>query len=201
MRTLTWESIDFGNFILIASIHLWNQSIENFMSSSPWGCDFVISPMARLRDHTLKATVTSNFNELISIMNSSNWNEITEFSAFPNQRSHLWNWIDFTTWNDMFSGSQMDERTTLTTKTFLMLSLPGLQRGVNWRIPIQSHHLIAFELVNPLLYIYLPSFECRIFWKDVRSTLLSSVLLWFRNLANKRSNSRTMNFYSAAYLV
>ena len=28
---------------LIASIHLWNQSIENFMSSSPLGCDFVTS--------------------------------------------------------------------------------------------------------------------------------------------------------------
>ena len=30
MRTLTWEGIEFGNFILIASIHLWNQSTENF---------------------------------------------------------------------------------------------------------------------------------------------------------------------------
>ena len=39
----------------------------------------------------------------------------------------------------------------------------------------KSYHLIAFELVNPLLYIYL---ECRIFWKDLESTLLSSVALW-----------------------
>ena len=30
MRTLTWEGIKFGNFILIAFIHLWDQSIENF---------------------------------------------------------------------------------------------------------------------------------------------------------------------------
>ena len=44
MQTLTLEGIEFGNFILIASIHLWNQSIENFMSSSPpSGCDFVTS--------------------------------------------------------------------------------------------------------------------------------------------------------------
>ena len=47
MRTLTWEGIEFGNFILIASIHLWNQSIENVMSSSPLGCDFVTSLVKR----------------------------------------------------------------------------------------------------------------------------------------------------------
>ena len=35
MRTMTWEGTEFGNFILFASIHLWNQSIENFMSLSP----------------------------------------------------------------------------------------------------------------------------------------------------------------------
>ena len=27
----------------------------------------------------------------------------------------------------------------------------------------KSYHLIAFELINPLLYIYFPSFECNIF--------------------------------------
>ena len=43
MRTMTWEGTEFGNFILIASIHLRDQSIENFMSSSPLGCDFVTS--------------------------------------------------------------------------------------------------------------------------------------------------------------
>ena len=47
MQTLTWEGTEFGNFILIASIHLRGQSIENFMSSSPLGCDFVTSPMFR----------------------------------------------------------------------------------------------------------------------------------------------------------
>ena len=31
MRTLAWEGNEFGDFILIASIHLWNQSIENFV--------------------------------------------------------------------------------------------------------------------------------------------------------------------------
>ena len=47
MRTLTGESIKFCNFILIASIHLWSQYIENFMSSSPLGCDFVTSLILR----------------------------------------------------------------------------------------------------------------------------------------------------------
>ena len=41
----------------------------------------------------------------------------------------------------------------------------------------KSHHLIAFELVNPLLYIYFPSFEYRSFLKDLKSTLPSSVVL------------------------
>ena len=41
----------------------------------------------------------------------------------------------------------------------------------------KSYHLVAFELVNPLLYIYFPSFEYRIFVKDLKSTLLSYVTL------------------------
>ena len=43
MRTLTWEDIEFGNLISIAAIHYRNQPIENSMSSSPLGCDFVPS--------------------------------------------------------------------------------------------------------------------------------------------------------------
>ena len=41
----------------------------------------------------------------------------------------------------------------------------------------KSYHLIAFELVNPLLYFYFSSFECIMFWKDLKSTLPSSVAL------------------------
>ena len=41
----------------------------------------------------------------------------------------------------------------------------------------KSYHLKAFELVNSLLYIYFPSFEYRIFSKDLKSTLLLSVAL------------------------
>ena len=81
----------------------------------------------------------------------------------------------------MFSSPQEKQCTTLTTKTFMILSLPGMQRS-----PLadpKSHNLIAFELVNPLLYIYFPSFECRSFLKDLKSTFPSSVVLWFRNLA------------------
>ena len=44
----------------------------------------------------------------------------------------------------------------------------------------KSYHLIALESVNPLLYF--PSFEYVIFLKDLKSTLPSSVALWFRNL-------------------
>ena len=38
------------------------------------------------------------------------------------------------------------------------------------------NHLIAFELINPLLYIYFPSFEFK-FFNDLKFTLLSSVTL------------------------
>ena len=55
MRTLVREGIEFGNFILIASIHLWNQSTENSMSSSPLGCDFATSLI-----RTEKQTITNN---------------------------------------------------------------------------------------------------------------------------------------------
>ena len=41
----------------------------------------------------------------------------------------------------------------------------------------KSYHLIVFELVDPLLYIYFPSFEYKFFLKDLKSTLLSSVAL------------------------
>ena len=43
VRTLPWENIEFGNFILIAAVRMWNQSIENTMSSLPSECDFVTS--------------------------------------------------------------------------------------------------------------------------------------------------------------
>ena len=41
----------------------------------------------------------------------------------------------------------------------------------------KSYHLMAFELVNPLLYICFPTFECGIFLRDLKSTLPSSVAL------------------------
>ena len=44
-------------------------------------------------------------------------------------------------------------------------------------INLKSYHSIAFELVNPLLYTYLPSVKCGIFLKDLKSTLPSSVPL------------------------
>ena len=45
-----------------------------------------------------------------------------------------------------------------------------------------SCHLTAFELTNQLLYINFPSLEREIFLKYMKSTLPSSVALWFRNL-------------------
>ena len=77
----------------------------------------------------------------------------------------------------MFSSPQDSELSTLTTKTFIILSLPGTQRRVRIDINSKSYYLMAFELVNPLLYIYFPSFEYGIFFKDLKSTLQLSVAL------------------------
>ena len=41
----------------------------------------------------------------------------------------------------------------------------------------KSYHLMTFELVNPVPYIYFSIFEYRIFLKDLKSTLPSSVEL------------------------
>ena len=49
---------------------------------------------------------------------------------------------------------------------------------------IQGNHLTAFELTNQLLYMNFPSVELKFFQKDLKSTLPSSVALWFRNLGN-----------------
>ena len=40
-----------------------------------------------------------------------------------------------------------------------------------------SYHLTAFELINQLFYINFPSLECKIFRKDLKSTLPLSVAL------------------------
>ena len=44
-------------------------------------------------------------------------------------------------------------------------------------ISTKSCHFTAFELINELPYINFPSFECRFFKKDLKSTLSSSVAL------------------------
>ena len=41
----------------------------------------------------------------------------------------------------------------------------------------KSYHLIAFKVINPVLYIYFPNFEYRIFLQDLKSMLPSSVAL------------------------
>ena len=47
----------------------------------------------------------------------------------------------------------------------------------------ESYHLVAFELINPLLlYLNVPSFECRFCLKDMKSKLLSFDAFRFRNL-------------------
>ena len=47
VRTLTWEGTEFGNVILNVAIQYWNQPTENSMSSSPIGCVFITSLMAK----------------------------------------------------------------------------------------------------------------------------------------------------------
>ena len=64
MRTLAWDSIEFGNFILITTIRLWNQCIENSMSLSPLGCDFVTSLLLLTRYRQ---------NNCIQLFNFSMW--------------------------------------------------------------------------------------------------------------------------------
>ena len=44
-------------------------------------------------------------------------------------------------------------------------------------INLMSYHLTSFELTNQLLYINFPSLELKIFQKDLKSTLPSSVAL------------------------
>ena len=41
----------------------------------------------------------------------------------------------------------------------------------------KSYHLTAFELINPLVSINFSSFKCKIFLKDLKSSLTSSVML------------------------
>ena len=58
VRTLSWEGIEFGNFILIAAIHYWNQPTENSISSSSLECDFVTSLKPGFH-YTANATTTT----------------------------------------------------------------------------------------------------------------------------------------------
>ena len=52
----------------------------------------------------------------------------------------------------MFSSPKENEPTTVTTETFIIQRLPGIQGEVHQQISIQGHiHLMAFEPVNPLL--------------------------------------------------
>ena len=46
MQTSPSEGTKYRNFILIATIHMWNQSVENSLSPSPSGCDSVTSLMS-----------------------------------------------------------------------------------------------------------------------------------------------------------
>ena len=57
-----------------------------------------------------------------------------------------------------------------------------VERSSSGDINPTSCHLSAFELINQQLYINFPSLERKIFPKDLKSTLPSSVALWFRNL-------------------
>ena len=61
-----------------------------------------------------------------------------------------------------------------------------ISHGFHWRsIKVASFEyvIIAFELINPPLYIHFPGFECESFLKIWKSTLMSSIALWFGNLA------------------
>ena len=48
MQTLSREGIELAKFILIGTAHLESHYIENSLSSSPLGCDFVAYLLTRL---------------------------------------------------------------------------------------------------------------------------------------------------------
>ena len=52
-----------------------------------------------------------------------------------------------------------------------------VETRLSGNIDPMSYHLTAFELRNQLLYMNFPSLERRIFQKDLKSTLPSSVAL------------------------
>ena len=66
VRTLSWEGIEFGNFILIAAIHYWNQLIENSMSSSSLGCDFVTSLLIPFKVIAKASRMSGSLNTLLA---------------------------------------------------------------------------------------------------------------------------------------
>ena len=64
-----------------------------------------------------------------------------------------------------------------------------------------AHHLIAFELIIQLFYINFPSLQSKTFLKDVKSTLLSSVALSFRNLSNISLSASLVTPYASNLAV
>ena len=83
MRTLAWEGIELGNFILIASIHLWNQSIKNF----------VIAFRVWFRNLAFKQTTRSSM-ALLSVKANT---YVTGERSVP--RCEFWWWLITFTWN------------------------------------------------------------------------------------------------------
>ena len=86
----------------------------------------------------------------------------------------------------MFSSLWEDERTTLRTNKFMIVSLPSTHavRSSSADFNPKSYDITAYELTNPLHCINFSCFEYKIFLKDLKSTLSSSVASCFRNLDN-----------------
>ena len=94
---------------------------------------------------------------------------------------HSWNWIDITIWNYVFSGCQKNERITLKTNRCTILTLLDMWRRVLQRISVQIISFNSFW-TNKSTTLHLLSKLWMQFFNDLKSTLLSSVALWFRKL-------------------
>ena len=78
----------------------------------------------------------------------------------------------------MLSSCQDNERITLKTNRIYHPNFVWyVEKSTSGDINPTSYHLTAFELINQPLYMNFLSLEGKIFLKDLKSTLLSSVAL------------------------
>ena len=86
----------------------------------------------------------------------------------------------------MFSSPYENEHTTLSTKNLLsFVCLVCREEFVSrYESEVMSFNSFWTNKTTTLYFFIFPSFECKLFLKDLKSTLPLSVALWLRSLAN-----------------